>query len=66
MELKKRETLSPILWNKDILLNQFNGLERIDFNNYLNEKTWVKKAFESIIKYGAVLIENVIHSLICS
>lgn len=59
MELKKRNIPSPFHWNKDIFLNQMKGLQTIDFYQYLNEKTWIRKTFEAIIKHGAVLIENV-------
>jgi hypothetical protein len=55
--MEKRER---VLWNKQILLNnQSGGLEKIDFHEYLNDREWIKKSFEAIIKYGAVLIENV-------
>ena len=55
--MEKRERT---LWNKQILLNnQSGGLEKIDFHKYLNDREWIKKSFEAIIKYGAVLIENV-------
>ena len=53
--------LNPVLWNKEIFENKINCLEKIDFYKYLNDKMSVKKAFEAIVKHGAVLIENVIH-----
>jgi hypothetical protein len=60
-QFRKKEFLNPVLWNKEIFENKINCLEKIDFYKYLNDKMWIKKAFEAIIKHGAVLIENVIH-----
>ena len=59
LELKKKDSLKRIHWNKDILVNTIKGLEQIDFQSYLNDTKSVKKSFEAIVKHGAVLIENV-------
>ena len=59
LELKKELLPKPILWNKDILTNKLNGLEKIEFQSYLNDKNATKKSFEAVIRSGAVLIENV-------
>ena len=59
LELRKKHSLKRVYWDKDILTNKLHGLEKVDFQSYINDKASVKKSFEAIVKHGAVLIENV-------
>lgn len=59
-EIEKTKSYSnKIFWDKDVLENKLNGFLKFDYQSYMNDNKVLKKSFESIIKYGAVLIENV-------
>ncbi len=56
-ELKSHKYIKnpKIFWDKSVI-NKLNGFIKIDYTDFLNNKASLKKALESIYKYGAVII----------
>ena len=48
-----------ILWDNEVLKSS-KGFKSIAYDEYLNDDNMLKKALQSIIQFGAVIIENVI------
>ncbi len=55
---KSNSESSPLFWDKEIL-SEKNGLPSVDYETYLRDEGSLRKALQSIVKYGAILIDNV-------
>jgi hypothetical protein len=53
---------SKHLWNSQTSksINKDHCFNTIEYKEYMNDDKMLKKALQSILKYGAALIENVI------
>lgn len=60
-ELKEQFGNKKLLWNKKIL-DDNGGLQTFRYENYMTDKDVLKEALKAILKYGAVLINNVVIS----
>jgi len=48
----------PVFWNNKSL-GESNGFPSVDYEAYLRDDDFLRKALQSIVKYGAVIINNV-------